>query len=113
MSLRRSFFLMTDDRKPVTECACQPVAFIISSSEAPFGLSRRARSVSVFEVWRCWEAFADFRETFAGLCCTFFLGLTDAEGLADFFDARGPAETASPPMSATCSLPAGFMLSGR
>src|SRR5258705_1939648 len=109
MSLRRSFFLIVADRKPLTECACQPVAFIISSREAPFVLSRRATSVPVLEVWRCLELFPGFREVFAGFFrAVLFPFSTDAEVFEDFFVVRGLAGNAAPARSSICTLPAGF-----
>src|SRR5882762_6173592 len=106
MSLRRSFFFTTAERKPLTEWACQPETFINSPSEAPFDRSIRARRVSVFEALCRFHGFSGFREPFASfLCATFFPPPQGAGDLAIFFGDAIAIATASA-ASAIWSLPA-------
>jgi hypothetical protein len=44
-----SFFLTTPDRKPRTECGCQPVVSVISEIVVPFGRWSRASTASCFD----------------------------------------------------------------
>src|ERR1035437_10288742 len=47
-----SFFLIEPEIAPRTECACQPVAFIRSSTLAPFGWRNSAVMVAILPVGR-------------------------------------------------------------
>src|SRR5205085_5439232 len=98
----RSFFLTTAERKPLTECACQPVAFISSSREAPFDRSSRARSISVFEVFFGLDDFAGLCECFGGrFRVVSFSSSLRARGLVVLFETGAlTGATRAPPAAA-------------
>src|SRR5438128_10372750 len=102
MSLRRSFFFTTAERKPLTEWACQAEAFISSSSEAPFGRSRRVRRASVFDTLSRLDAFTRL------LRATFL-----PEGDRDLvFSLEDAALTAAASATSAARASAAFMPSG-
>src|SRR5258708_24685008 len=52
------FLRRVPERKPRTEWACQPVAFISSAKVAPLDFSRRAMTWALLLPWPCVVAFA-------------------------------------------------------
>ena len=73
MTANLIFFPIVPERKPRTECGCQPVAFISSFVVAPPGRFSRSSTASVLLPWRAPAAFSGTLARLAPLA-PFFTG---------------------------------------
>src|SRR5260221_10714306 len=82
VTAKPSFLLTVPERKPRTECACHPVAFISSASVAPSGRFNSSRTVAALLPFLAAPAFfaalGAFLEALAFLADLPFTGATCA-----------------------------------